>query len=289
MLFPDEALAVLREARHDPDAARAYEAAPGGFVWSDELLHRVHAACAEHDSRADFYLVAYRASVTRGDPIDEFRVPWDQLRSACPDWPGFRPGRSGPRLARSLAWERRLARLGEPGTLFGSLLLAVCLIPLAVAVPLGVHAAAISLDGWPPPGRFWLGLCMQSAGVVFWEIMFRAWRWAFRHARKWAVAKGRTPRNPDVVPLAAVAVFFLQAATVLLFALLMDGGVRLRACGYVYPLYAVPALLILALRRRPRSRGEVLFVCWGWVPVLTFGIPLALPALKSWGLVSVIG
>src|SRR5262249_44476426 len=102
MLFPEAALAILRQARWDPNATHSFEVVSGGFAWSDERLQEAAAACMEHRSWAFRYLMGYRASLTRGAPREELRPPWDQLLRECPEWPGFRSERSGPEVAAEL-------------------------------------------------------------------------------------------------------------------------------------------------------------------------------------------
>lgn len=109
MLFPEEALAFLRETRHDPDARRGFECLTTSFHWSDERLSRVVRLCLNHDSRAYFYVMVYRTSLIKGEPIEEYRRVWDQLRESCPEWPGFRPERCSTDLLP--AWERALKRM----------------------------------------------------------------------------------------------------------------------------------------------------------------------------------
>jgi hypothetical protein len=55
MLFPDEALALLRATRYDPQARRGFVRLPCDFNWSDEMLSPARQACAKHGSRADCY------------------------------------------------------------------------------------------------------------------------------------------------------------------------------------------------------------------------------------------
>jgi hypothetical protein len=106
-LFPEAALAVLRQARWDPNATHSFEVMSGGFAWSDERLGEAAAACLEHRSWAFRLLMGYRASLIRGAPRDELRPPWDQLLPECPQWPGFRPERSDRALAAELDRESR--------------------------------------------------------------------------------------------------------------------------------------------------------------------------------------
>ena len=107
MLFPVAALAILRQARWEPDATHSYEVMSGGFAWSDERLSQLSTACMAEGSWAFRYLMGYRASLIRGAPREELRPPWDQLLRECPEWPGFRPERSDPSLAAELDRESR--------------------------------------------------------------------------------------------------------------------------------------------------------------------------------------
>jgi hypothetical protein len=109
MLFPDEALACLREARYDPDARRGFEALTCALHWSDERLPRVARMCMNHGSSAYFYLMVFRSSLIRGKPREEYRRTWDQLMAACPDWPGFRLERCSSELSEHL--DRRINRI----------------------------------------------------------------------------------------------------------------------------------------------------------------------------------
>jgi hypothetical protein len=109
MSFPEEALAFLRDARYDPDARRGFECLTTSFHWSDERLSRVVRLCLNHESRAYFYAMVYRTSLIKREPVEEYRRTWDQLREACPDWPGFRPERCSPDLFP--AWQRELKRM----------------------------------------------------------------------------------------------------------------------------------------------------------------------------------
>ena len=111
LLFPAEAVAILRQARWDANAQRSYDAMSGGFGWSDEGLNDVALLCVEVGNWAFRYLMGYRASLIRGAPREELRAVWDQLRRECPGWPGFRPERSSPDLAVELKCEdRRISR-----------------------------------------------------------------------------------------------------------------------------------------------------------------------------------
>jgi len=107
MLFPEEALVILRQARWDANATHSYKVMSGGFAWSDERLSQAATACMAHGSWAFRFLMGYRASLISGRPREELRLPWDQLLRECPEWPGFRSERRDPSLAAELDRENR--------------------------------------------------------------------------------------------------------------------------------------------------------------------------------------
>lgn len=109
MLFPKEALAILRQARYDPQARRGLEYLTMSFHWSDERLTQVVRPCRKHDSRAYHFAMVFRTSLMQGTPVEEYRRTWNQLREACPEWPGFRPERCSPDLLP--IWQREVRRM----------------------------------------------------------------------------------------------------------------------------------------------------------------------------------
>ena len=86
-LLPPKAVEMLRGAVYDPDAVRQVELMTASFVWSDER-NGVPGNLASVRG-----LFGYRGSLQRGQSDESMREPWDQLRAACPGWPGFRPER----------------------------------------------------------------------------------------------------------------------------------------------------------------------------------------------------
>ena len=62
-------------------------------------------------------------------------------------------------------------------------------------------------------------------------------------------------------------------------------AVRFAAARWVYLGYAVPALTLAAARWKRWSLAERLYLRWGWVPALAFGVPVALPWLRAAGLI----
>jgi hypothetical protein len=51
----------------------------------------------------------FRTSLIKGEPAEEYRRNWEQLRAACPGWPGFRAERCSTDLLP--AWKRALKRM----------------------------------------------------------------------------------------------------------------------------------------------------------------------------------
>jgi hypothetical protein len=109
VLYPEEVLEFLRQMGYDPKARRGFECLSTSFHWSDEGLPRATRLCMGHGSRATFYTMVFRTSLIKGEPIEEYRRNWEQLRSACPEWPGLRSERSRPELLP--AWQRALKRM----------------------------------------------------------------------------------------------------------------------------------------------------------------------------------
>jgi hypothetical protein len=108
-LFPEEALAFLRQTRYDPGARLGIECLSTNFHWSDEQLPQAMRLCLNHGSRATFYVMMFRTSLIQGEPLEEYRRTWAQLRAACPEWPGFRPERCSTALLP--AWRRACSRM----------------------------------------------------------------------------------------------------------------------------------------------------------------------------------
>ncbi len=105
MLFSDADIKILSLAHWTSDAQRSFEIMSGGFVWSDEQLKEI----SFQSLSAVRYVISYRASLIRGVPRDELSQPWKQLRTDCPDWPGFHPDRCNSSLAQELDQASRKA------------------------------------------------------------------------------------------------------------------------------------------------------------------------------------
>ena len=92
----------LKECRYDPEAASTYDIMAGGLVWSDEAPSPESGGSA---LRAAVYLrkvIAYRASLSLGEPRTELEEDWNELKKHVPDWPGFKDERIYGRAQRLL-------------------------------------------------------------------------------------------------------------------------------------------------------------------------------------------
>lgn len=107
-IFPEKALAVLREARWDANATRGYELLSGAVTWSDERVHDFVLACMEAGCHEYGTALAYRTSLIEGRPREELRFAWDELRLRCPEWIGFQIERvsSSPEVLEFLCQSR---------------------------------------------------------------------------------------------------------------------------------------------------------------------------------------
>jgi hypothetical protein len=106
-LLSAEALTVLDRRPYAPDARGGYNFVVKGLQWPDEFpaigsLERPVVS----DHRAARLLI-YRASLTLGEELAEWRPLWEQVARHAPNWPGLREDRRGERARRRLLAGRR--------------------------------------------------------------------------------------------------------------------------------------------------------------------------------------
>lgn len=156
-------------------------------------------------------------------------------------------------------------------------------LPLVIALPFGVLFTALGLIE-SGSLRFVTGLSLLAVGILGVEC----WHWLTDVIAGEARA-GRCDLRlaRDVRVQERMVLGCLQFGTLLLAALLLDGHVVFRTCGYVYLVYAVAAAGVLARRRAAGAWGGR-FLRWGWTPVLAFGVPAALPVLRAAGLIRLV-
>jgi hypothetical protein len=167
---------------------------------------------------------------------------------------------------------------------------ALC-IPCVVAVPILVYDINRGLDemlrGLDEPGRseFWFGIVGLIVSVVVLECGRRFSSEIWEEELRRRPPDAPAPKGNPMAPLHWGYLFLIHSSGLLAFATTMDGGTRWAATRWVYLIYAVPALALLALRWKKWTWPEQLFLRWGWAPVLAFGVPLALPKLLAAGLI----
>ena len=158
-------------------------------------------------------------------------------------------------------------------------------VPLGFALPLGVKLTALGLGEGAGSARLWLGLPLLAAGVVGVECLRLCVDLLGADPQRVGVRPDKAgPVLRDVRALQAAALVLLPVATALQFALLLDGHVHVRACGWLLLAYAAGAAVAWTGRWAGTWWGSC-YLRWGWAPVVAFGVPFGLPALLATGLV----
>jgi hypothetical protein len=96
LVFSEAAIDFLRGLLFDPNAQTSYELTSGAVSWSDERFFDFCILCRATGSDYAKHLFAYRMSLLVGHPREELRFAWDEVRSRCPEWIGFRAERVTP-------------------------------------------------------------------------------------------------------------------------------------------------------------------------------------------------
>ena len=128
-----------------------------------------------------------------------------------------------------------------------------------LALAPSVMVTALILD-LPLP---YLALAVPGLALVGGELLIVAW--AERLAPKTGNGTGEDSdlgvrtHGPTVVEGLVV-----QAITLLLFANLLDGGVHLKASLYAYLPYVAGAAIVLVRRAKSLTKGDCLYLKWGW-------------------------
>jgi hypothetical protein len=155
----------------------------------------------------------------------------------------------------------------------------------ALALPYWVYDVHRWFD---EPGSFDFGRAVVAmvATVVALEGGFDLVRQMWeKEVRERAPGESLPERNP-VALLQGAILFEVQVVALMMFLTTMDGGLRWAATRWVYLTYAAPALVLVAVRWKRWTWPERLYLCWGWAPVLAFGVPFTLPRLLAAGLIT---
>ncbi len=151
--------------------------------------------------------------------------------------------------------------------MLGQILLAVVHVLAFFSLATGILLTAAALEH----GHFWLtslGIGLLVGGVVGLHFAPR-------------ISANASGGNEQQVKAAAfdhgptlIEVLILQAIIILIFAAILDGGMRFRACLYCYLAYVPGAVILLVRRARTLTKMDLIYLKWGWVPIITIGVPL---------------
>ena len=109
-LFSDQALEILDNLDHDPNATYFYELMSGAFLWSDDFPDDTTDDWRiVHEGSTYRYLLALRREVTLGRTSRENHPIWVQVTAKAPNWPGLRQDRLAGRIVSRLKAAIRLS------------------------------------------------------------------------------------------------------------------------------------------------------------------------------------
>ncbi len=91
---------AFSKTSHDINARCSFDLLAGGLGWSDECPPIEMYEGLVLEAHRD--LIAHRASLTLGTPINDTQPFWDQMLKECPSWPGFRAERRSVELRAEL-------------------------------------------------------------------------------------------------------------------------------------------------------------------------------------------
>jgi hypothetical protein len=78
-----------------------------------------------------------------------------------------------------------------------------------------------------------------------------------------------------------IEVFLLQWIIILLYASMLDGGIRFRGCLYSYIAYLIGVIVPFVRRGFALMKGDLFYVKWAWLPMITVGVPLFVSVSKG--------
>ncbi len=153
--------------------------------------------------------------------------------------------------------------------MFGQVLLAVGLVLGIFALAVGILLTVGALEHRQLALTL-LGIGLLLGGVLCLELTPRAPGNA-SHASGEQMGMGPT----------IIEVLIYQAIVMLVFANLLDGGTRFPACLFCYLCYLPGAVIVLARRARALTKADLVYLKWGWVPMIAIGVPLLMGVSKG--------
>ena len=98
-----QAKKILKKCTCSETANHNYDIFRGGFVWDDEMPNS-DTDYEDFDKSIIILarVIAYRASLTLGEPQKRYEKDWLELKRNIPSWPGFREERIYGKIEREL-------------------------------------------------------------------------------------------------------------------------------------------------------------------------------------------
>ena len=104
----EDAPEILRHCHYTEHASHVYDILRGGFIWEDEFPNEKSDLRGFLQSIALLSkVIAYRASLTLGEPNPAYENEWNTLKRLLPSWPGFREERIYGTIERELRLIRK--------------------------------------------------------------------------------------------------------------------------------------------------------------------------------------
>lgn len=174
------------------------------------------------------------------------------------------------------------SRLFPDKTVLSQALCGICCIAGILCLMSGVFITVWTLEH---SLLLWacLGVALLLGGVFLIELTTRLEEKKSNNSEQESstIGQDRSPKTAVVIIPAAV----MHALILLLFGLLLDMGVRLTACLYSDLGYWAGVLIVFVRRRNALTRGDRLYLRWGWLPIIVIGTVLFLRVWKSKGLI----
>ena len=159
--------------------------------------------------------------------------------------------------------------------------LAICAIVGLLCVLAGVFLTVALLQG-TDVSLVWWGLVLLPTGVLV--IQFVSTTEIRPETTGGNSNDSQIVNSATLRGLTAIKGLVLHVIVILLFAGLLDGGLRLQACVYSCLGYWAGALLILVRRAKALTRVDLLYLTWAWLPMIVIGVPLFMRIWKAKGL-----
>jgi hypothetical protein len=191
---------------------------------------------------------------------------------------------------RGLSAARTLWRTVSPVLYFLALL---SLFPAMLVVQFGLEHAFGVMEADSGNRIRWLSWCALGLVWLFGVVsLVEFYRYPANDANEGNGASA--PHRPVSPPkyqaweavfppggLTVIEMVLIQWITIVLYALMLDGGISFRGCLYSYVGYLVGVFVPLARRGLAPTKGDLIYLKWAWLPWITVGVPLFVSISKG--------